>query len=100
MSGLDRAVRVAITDHGNGIPEGFRDRVFQKLAQADSSDSRRKSGTGLGLSICHAIIDQLGGRIGFETEVGAGTTFYFELPICAASAPASAVDSSPLTEVA
>ena len=100
LSGLDGAVRVAITDHGGGIPEGFRARVFQKFAQADSSSSRRKSGTGLGLSICRAIIDQLGGRIGFETEVGAGTTFYFELPTCADHAPAPAVDASLLTEVA
>ena len=100
LSTRECAARIAITDHGAGIPLEFRDRVFQKFAQADSSDSRRKSGTGLGLSICRAIIDQMGGRIGFETEVGAGTTFYFELPVCADDTSKAAANSPPLTEVA
>ncbi|GIW10934.1 MAG: hypothetical protein KatS3mg061_1991 [Dehalococcoidia bacterium] len=79
--GLQRregALRVSITDRGPGIPEDFRDRVFEKFAQADPSDSRPASGSGLGLAISKAIIDRLGGRIGFETGPG-GTTFWFEL---------------------
>ncbi len=76
----DGAIRVSVTDHGAGIPESFRPRVFQKFAQADGSDSRRQGGTGLGLSICQAIIEDLGGKIGFETEIGEGTTFSFDLP--------------------
>ena len=76
----DGAIRVAVSDHGPGISEEFRDRIFQKFAQADSSDAREKGGTGLGLSICKAIVEKLGGRIGFDTETGAGTTFYFDLP--------------------
>jgi len=76
----ERAIRVAITDHGPGIAEAFRDRIFQKFAQADSSDTRQKSGTGLGLSISKAIVERLGGTIGFETSLGTGTTFYFDLP--------------------
>lgn len=73
-------IRVEVMDQGPGIPTEFRDQVFQKFAQADSSDTRQKGGTGLGLSISKAIIDRLGGRIGFETELDQGTTFYFELP--------------------
>jgi Amt family ammonium transporter len=76
----DGVLRVSVTDHGHGIPETFRPRVFQKFAQADGSDSRKKGGTGLGLSICQAIIEDLGGKIGFETEIGEGTTFSFDLP--------------------
>ena len=76
----EHAIRVAITDHGPGIAEAFRDQIFQKFAQADSSDTRQKSGTGLGLSISKAIIERLGGTIGFETNLGTGTTFYFDLP--------------------
>lgn len=72
-------LRVAVTDHGTGIPPEFRPRVFEKFAQANTSSSLRKGGTGLGLSISHAIIERHGGRIWFETEVGAGTTFTFEL---------------------
>jgi signal transduction histidine kinase len=55
--------------------------MFQKFSQADSSDNRAKSGTGLGLAICKSIIEQMGGEIGYETEAGQGTTFYFELPL-------------------
>ncbi len=74
------AIRVAVSDHGPGIPESFRERVFQKFAQADSSDRRQKGGTGLGLSICKAILEGLGGELDFETETGKGTTLYFDLP--------------------
>jgi PAS domain S-box-containing protein len=73
-------LRVAITDHGAGIPASFRPRVFEKFAQAaDTSSTRREGGTGLGLSISHAIIERHRGRIWFDSEVGAGTTFTFEL---------------------
>jgi PAS domain S-box-containing protein len=72
-------VRLAVSDHGAGIPPAFRERVFQRFAQADGADSRRKNGTGLGLSICKAIVEQHGGMIGFDSEVGQGTTFWVEL---------------------
>ena len=72
--------RVAITDHGPGIPEAFRDRAFEKFTQADASDSRRQVGTGLGLSISKAIVERHGGAIGFDTETGSGTTVYFTVP--------------------
>ena len=75
----DGAVRVSVTDRGPGIPDEFHDRVFQKFAQVDSSDTRQKGGTGLGLSISKAIIDKHDGRIWFETKLGKGTTFHFEL---------------------
>ena len=74
-------VRVAVSDMGPGIPQEFRHRIFQKFAQADSSDTRQKGGTGLGLSISKAIVERMGGQIGFETRPGAGTTFYFNLPV-------------------
>ena len=76
----DCFIRIAVIDHGSGIPEEFRSRIFQKFAQADSSDTRRKGGTGLGLSISKAIIERHGGQIGFATEPNVGTTFYIDLP--------------------
>ncbi len=72
--------RIAVSDRGPGIPPAFRTQVFRRFAQADSGDTRARGGTGLGLSIAKAIVDKLGGRISFETEMGTGTTFTIELP--------------------
>ncbi|MDX8404754.1 MAG: PAS domain S-box protein [Mariprofundus sp.] len=77
----EKSVRIRVHDHGKGIPEAFRSRIFSKFAQADSSDTRQKGGTGLGLSITRAIAEQHGGSIGFDSGEGRGTTFYVDLPI-------------------
>jgi len=74
------SVRVTVTDHGRGIPEAFRARIFHKFSQADSSDSRQKGGTGLGLAICKELIERMGGKVGFDSAEGQGASFYFELP--------------------
>lgn len=73
-------IRVAVADQGPGIPPEFRKRIFQRFAQADGSDSRQKGGTGLGLSISQAILLRHAGEIGFESEPGHGSTFFFLLP--------------------
>ncbi|MDP2447964.1 MAG: PAS domain S-box protein [Polaromonas sp.] len=73
-------VRVEVRDHGPGIPEEFRKRIFQKFSQADSSDTRQMGGTGLGLNISRTIVERLGGSVGFESQTGVGSTFFFELP--------------------
>ena len=77
---LSRKFRVSIRDHGPGIPEEFRDRVFQRFAQADSSPTRKKGGTGLGLSISKLLIEHMRGTIGFASAEGQGTVFFIELP--------------------
>lgn len=76
-------VRVSVIDRGPGIPDAFRSRIFNKFAQADSSDTRTQGGTGLGLSICKTLLERMNGQIGYETELGAGSTFYFDLPLLA-----------------
>jgi signal transduction histidine kinase len=75
------AVRITVRDHGPGIPVDFKSRVFERFAQADATNARRKGGTGLGLSIAKQIVDRLGGEIGFADAPGGGTIFYVELPI-------------------
>jgi PAS domain S-box-containing protein len=74
-------VRVAVRDHGPGIPENFRAAVFHRFERADNSDTRKKGGTGLGLSICKALVERMNWEIGFDSEPGKGSTFYFELPL-------------------
>jgi PAS domain S-box-containing protein len=74
------ATRISVRDHGPGIPEEFRPRIFRKFAQADTSDSREKGGTGLGLSIAKQLVVRFGGEIGFEDADGGGTIFYVRLP--------------------
>lgn len=69
-----------VRDRGPGIPESFRGRIFQRFAQADSSDVRQKGGTGLGLSISRAIVEHHAGQLGFEDAEGGGTRFFFSLP--------------------
>jgi CheY-like chemotaxis protein len=82
-------IRLSVKDQGSGIPNEFRTRIFQKFAQADSSDTRKKGGTGLGLSICKVIIEKHHGLIDFTSKRGAGSEFYFDLPISPAPLEAS-----------
>lgn len=74
-------VEVAVVDHGPGVSDEFRTRIFQKFAQADSSDSRQRGGTGLGLAISKAFVERMQGTIGFESEPGQGATFFARFPI-------------------
>ncbi len=80
--------RVEVIDRGPGIPENFRARIFQRFAQA-SAASDHPSGTGLGLSIARMLIERHDGEVGFDTEVGKGTTFWFEIPALGDLQPAS-----------
>ena len=80
VTDLGERLRVTVRDHGAGIPDEFRARIFQRFAQADASDTRQKGGTGLGLHICKAIIEEMRGQIGFEPAEGGGSAFFFELP--------------------
>lgn len=77
---LAEHIRIEVEDNGLGIPEAFQARIFERFAQADTEQRRQKGGTGLGLAICKALIEQMGGEIGFHSATGQGTLFYFTLP--------------------
>jgi len=79
VSDTGDVVRVAVSDRGPGIPESFRDVIFEKFSQADSSDSRSSGGTGLGLAIAKELVERQGGTIGYDSTAG-GTTFFVDFP--------------------
>ena len=69
-----------VQDCGQGIPPDNLNSIFERFQQVDSSDSRKKGGTGLGLTICRKIIEQHGGKIWAESQLGTGSRFYFTVP--------------------
>ena len=77
----DQHVTVSVSDEGEGIAPENLNRLFRKFQQVDSSSSRRKGGTGLGLAITKALVEQHGGRIYVDSEVGKGTRFSITLPL-------------------
>jgi len=72
-------IRYAVIDTGCGIPKEKQSRLFERFFQVDGSDTRSKRGTGLGLAVVKAIVEKQGGQIQVESEVGKGSTFFFDL---------------------
>ena len=79
----DAAVRLkfSIRDTGIGIPPEAQGRIFESFAQADQSTTRRFGGTGLGTTIAKQLVGLMGGRIGLESALGLGSTFWVEVEL-------------------
>jgi len=80
-----RDLVVYVRDHGQGIPLEFRPRICTAFAQADSGDKRKQGSTGLGLNITKTLVENMKGEIGYDSEIGKGTRFWFSLPLQLAS---------------
>ena len=74
-------VRVSVQDRGPGIAVAYREKIFEKFAQVEVRANRQRYSTGLGLTFCKLAVEAHGGTIGVESEEGAGSTFWFELPV-------------------
>ncbi len=73
-------VTLSVADNGPGIPEEYRERIFEKFGQVDTAGARRRHSTGLGLTFCKMVAEAHGGRVWVDSEVGKGSTFSVFIP--------------------
>lgn len=79
-------LRVSVIDNGIGVAPDMQAKIFERFTQASEDVAQRFGGTGLGLAISKHLVEQLGGRIGVDSEVGRGSCFWFELTLPTANA--------------
>jgi len=81
VSQYEHTIKICVTDRGHGIEDEFKDQVFERFTQSETSAAQKIKGSGLGLSIAKVLIEKQGGSIGFISKEGLGSMFYIELPV-------------------
>jgi PAS domain S-box-containing protein len=77
----DDWIEVSVIDQGKGIPKEYQESIFDRFQQMEVADATVKGGSGLGLAISKAIVEQHGGKIGVDSQLGKGSRFWFRLPL-------------------
>lgn len=83
-------VHILVSDRGPGVPADFVDRLFERFAQADASDTRARGGSGLGLAIVRELSERMGGRASYRPNPGGGARFVLDFPLAPAAAACAA----------
>jgi signal transduction histidine kinase len=83
LSNGKESVQVSVSDTGPGVPQGEKEKIFDKFYQIADLEGAKPKGTGLGLAICKSLVELHGGRIWVETEMNQGSRFSFTLPTSA-----------------
>jgi signal transduction histidine kinase len=92
----DGYARISVVDHGVGIPEAERERIFERFYRASNAQDVTDTGLGLGLYICRRIVDEHDGRIRHTETPGGGSTFVIDLPLEPGSATVQ--DAEPMAQ--